>query len=117
MFDFSTMPYNTQLADRIRVLLAAQTGVVEKRMFGGIAFLLNGNMCVGVLKDEMIVRMSPEAAEHALSRPGTRPFQVSMRKKPIAGWLFVSVDVLKTAAILGRWVDQCVTFAAALPPK
>jgi TfoX/Sxy family transcriptional regulator of competence genes len=117
VFDFSTMPYNTQLADRIRVLLAAQTGVVEKNMFGGIAFLLNGNLCVGVLKEEMIARMSHEAAEAALSRPGTRPFQVSTRSKPMAGWLYVSVDVLKTAATLRKWVDECVTFAAALPPK
>lgn len=111
------MPYNTQLADRIRVLLSAHAGIAEKSMFGGIAFLLNGNMCVGVSKDDLIARMSHEAADAALARPGARPFQVSPRSKPMAGWLYVSADALTTVAVLRQWVDECVAFAAALPPK
>lgn len=117
VFDFSAMPYNTQLADRIRVLLAAQPGIAEQNMFGGIGFLLNGNMCVGVSKDDLIARMSHEAAETALARPGARPFQVSPRSKPMAGWLYVSADALNTVAVLRQWVDECVAFATTLPPK
>ena len=111
------MAYNTQLAGRIRVLLGTQSGVVEKSMFGGIAFLLNGNMCIGVSKDDMIARMSVDAADAALSRPGARPFQVSPRSKPMAGWLFVSADALTSLAILRKWVEQCVDHASALPAK
>ncbi len=111
------MAYNLALAERLRKLLEGRNDIVEKKMFGGVAFLLNGNMCVGVTKDELIVRLSVELADKALSRPGAQPFQVSANAKPMAGWLLVSADAVSGAANLKKWVDQCVEHASTLPAK
>jgi TfoX/Sxy family transcriptional regulator of competence genes len=107
--------YDEGLADRVRDHLAAAPGLSEKRMFGGLAFLLDGNMTVGVHGDELIVRLSPEANEAALERPGARPFDITRR--PMKGWVFVDPTALESDEALGDWIDEAVDFVRSLPPK
>ena len=109
------MAFDEKLAERMRKQLADQGGVVEKRMFGGVAFLLNGNMCCGVHQEALMVRLSPDAAAAALRQPHTRIFDLTGR--PMKGWLLVDAEGLKTAAQLKRWIGQSVAFAASLPAK
>jgi TfoX/Sxy family transcriptional regulator of competence genes len=109
------MAYDEGLAERIRERLAADPGITEKRMFGGLAFLCQGNMAVGVHDDELIVRISPAAMDEALARPGTRPFDMTGR--PMKGWLLVAPSVLTEDAALDIWVESGRAYAAGLPPK
>jgi hypothetical protein len=109
------MAFDEKLAARMRKQLEKHSGVVEKRMFGGVAFLLNGNMCCGVHKEAMIVRLAPEATEAALRRPHTRQFDLTGR--PMKGWVLVAAEGVKTAAGLKQWVEQGLAYAGSLPPK
>jgi TfoX/Sxy family transcriptional regulator of competence genes len=109
------MAFDEKLAERIRKQLAGQDGVVEKQMFGGVAFLLHGNMCCGVHKEALMVRLAPDATEAALSKPHTRVFDLTGR--PMKGWILVEAAAVKTAAALKKWVDQGVAYAGSLPPK
>ena len=109
------MAYDEGLATRIRELLGDRLGVTEKRMFGGVAFLLDGNMACGVHGDELIVRVAAERAEAALAEPGTRPFDLTGR--PMKGWLLVGPDAYAEEDDLRRWVDRGVAYAGTLPPK
>ena len=108
------MAYNIQLAERIRSELAG-IPVVEKKMFGGVGFLLNGNMACGVNKDDLIVRVDPEKHSALLKKPHTRSFDLT--GKPMKGWLLVGTDGCKTAKQLSSWVKEGVEFALTLPPK
>ncbi len=108
------MAYNENLADRIRAKITAQTGLKEKKMFGGLSFLINGNMSVGVHGDEMIVRLAPDQTDSALSKPHTRLFNLTGR--PIQGWILVKADALNQEE-LANWINIGVNFAASLPPK
>src|SRR5712691_7937790 len=110
------MAYDEQLAARIRKRLGKKRGLVEKRMFGGVAFLVNGNMCVGVHKDELIVRLAPEETEQALRQKHTRMFDLS-GGRTMKGWILVQPKGLATDAALGKWVGIGVGYAAKLPPK
>jgi TfoX/Sxy family transcriptional regulator of competence genes len=109
------MAYDEQLAERIRQVLADQSGVSERRMFGGIGFLLNGNMCCGVSGDELILRLGGEGGEAALEDSNVRPFDMTGR--PMKGWVLVAAAGLGTDDALRRWVGEGVDFAASLPPK
>ncbi|NUP16907.1 MAG: TfoX/Sxy family protein [Streptomyces sp.] len=109
------MAYDEGLAQRIRERLGAETGVSEKKMFGGIAFLLQGNMAVGVSGDDLMVRVGPDGTDAALARPGTRIFDMTGR--PMRGWILVAGDSLTDDAVLGAWIDEGCAFAAGLPPK
>jgi TfoX/Sxy family transcriptional regulator of competence genes len=109
------MAFDEKLAERMRQQLAGQDGVVEKRMFGGLAFLLNGNMCCGVHKSALIVRLAPAATEAALRQPHTRVFDLTGR--PMKGWILVEAEAVRTAAGLKKWVAQGVAYAASLPAK
>jgi TfoX/Sxy family transcriptional regulator of competence genes len=108
------MAYNTQLAERIRAQLD-RIPFVEKKMFGGIGFLLNGNMACGVHKDAMIVRVDPEKHGSLLKKPHVRPFDMTGR--PMKGWLVVDQDGFKTDKQLNTWIKEGVEFALTLPPK
>ena len=99
------MAYDEVLADRVRDLAA---GLAEKRMFGGLAFLLAGNMAVGVHGDDLIVRVSRDDHPSLLEEPGARPFD--MTGKPMAGWLLVAGDVLDDD-VLASWVSRGVAAA------
>jgi TfoX/Sxy family transcriptional regulator of competence genes len=108
------MAYDEVLADRLRDRLRDTAGVAEKKMFGGLAFLTQGNMTVGVHGDDLIVRISPEATESALTQPGVRLFDITGR--PMRGWILVAGDHLDDAD-LDRWVAEAAAFVATLPPK
>jgi TfoX/Sxy family transcriptional regulator of competence genes len=109
------MAFDEQLADRIRKQLDNQSGLMEKKMFGGLAFLINGNMSVGVHGAELIVRIAPESTDHALKEPGTQQFDITGR--PMKGWLLVGETGIKDAASLKKWVRRGVEYASALPKK
>lgn len=109
------MAFDNILAERIRQQLAQRRGMIEKRMFGGLAFLLNGNMAVGVHGEEMIVRLDPEQTVKALSRPHTRIFDLTGR--PMKGWILVKPKGLTTKTTLAKWIQIGLKYAASLPPK
>lgn len=109
------MAYDEDLANRVRARLAEQDGITEKAMFGGLAFLLRGNMAVGISGDELMVRVGPDATDDALARPHTRVFDMTGR--PMKGWILVARDGVKTSRQLGGWVRRGVQFAGSLPPK
>jgi TfoX/Sxy family transcriptional regulator of competence genes len=107
--------FEEALAGRIRDHLGGTAGLAEKRMFGGIAFLLNGNMCCGVHGDEVILRVDPEAAEDAVRKPHVRIFDLTGR--PMRGWLLVGSDAVSSDEQLRAWIDMGVDFAGSLPAK
>ena len=109
------MALDEDLVDRVRRALATHEVVDERRMFGGIAFLLNGNMCCGVHRTEMIVRLAPEATDQAFTDRHTRLFDLTGR--PMKGWVLVDPAGLKTDAKLGKWVAVAAKYAGSLPPK
>ncbi len=110
------MAYDEQLAKRIRGVLASRDDVDERKMFGGIAFLLSGNMCVGVRGDQLMVRVEPEATDELIaSEAGTD--LMSMGERMMKGWLGVSHDAVAEDADLERWVRRGEEFASSLPPK
>jgi len=108
------MTYNLKLAERIRSELSGMP-FVEKKMFGGAGFLLNGNMACGVNKENLIVRVDPEKHSALLKKPHAKPFDLT--GKPMKGWLLVEADGVKTPKQLGTWVKEGVEFALTLPPK
>ena len=109
------MAYDEGLAQRIREALGELPGLVEKKMFGGVGFMVQGNMACGVNKDDLIVRVGPEQYEEALARAHTRPFDMTGR--PMKGWVMVSADGYESDDALKSWVQQGVQFALTLPPK
>jgi len=109
------MAYDEDLADRVLALLADIDAVAELRMFGGWCATVAGNMAIGVLGDDLIVRVGPKAYEDALAEPGVREFDFSGR--PMAGWVFVDGAAVRDAEALDPWVDQGVRFAQSLPAK
>ncbi|HUG33499.1 MAG TPA: TfoX/Sxy family protein [Anaerolineales bacterium] len=108
------MAYNEKLAERIRSELKGMP-FVEKKMFGGVGFLVHGNMACGVHKNGMIVRVDPEKHAALLKKPHARPFDITGR--PMKGWLVVDPDGYKTAKQLSAWVKEGVEFALTLPAK
>jgi TfoX/Sxy family transcriptional regulator of competence genes len=108
------MAYNLKLAERIRSELNG-IPVVEKKMFGGVGFLLNGNLACGVNKDDLIVRVDPEKHSTLLQKQHVRPFDMTGR--PMKGWLVVEADGVKTEKQLRIWVKEGVEFASTLPAK
>ena len=109
------MPYSESLAARIRDVLAGRHGITEKKMFGGIAFLLHGNMCVGVWKTSMIARLGPEGAAAALEAPNIVEFDITGR--PMKGWIVVEAEGIDTDKQLLQWVERAVEFVETLPRK
>ena len=109
------MAYDEQLADRVRGLLAVRERLSEKKMFGGIGFMLAGNMACGVHGDDLIVRLDAEEAEKALAEAYVRRFDLTGRA--MTGWVFVGPEATTSDQDLAGWVDAGADFAAALPPK
>ncbi len=109
------MAYDERLAGRIRKLFEGRTDVVERRMFGGLAFLLRGNMCVGVMKDVLFARVGPMAYSDALTKPHARKMDFTGR--PMNGYLYVDPDGIRSARDLRRWVEMCEAFVRTLPAK
>jgi hypothetical protein len=110
------MAYDEELAHRVRELLAGEDAVTEKAMFGGLAFMLRGNIAVGLSgSGELMVRVGPEGSDEALARPHTRVFDMTGR--PMQGWILVAPEGVATDSELSEWVRRGVDFAATLPPK
>jgi hypothetical protein len=109
------MAYNLDLAERLRVILHSQPGVDEKRMFGGVGFLLNGNLLCGVHKEQLVLRLGKQNYEAALKLAHTRPFDITGR--PMSGWLMVDPQSYEDEAQLIYWVGLALTFVNTLPVK
>jgi TfoX N-terminal domain len=109
------MAFDETLAARTRKALGKRAGLTEKQMFGGLAFLLRGNMAVGVHASEMIVRLAPEETDAALAERHVRVFDLTGR--PMKGWVLVESAGIASDAALQRWVERGVKFAASLPAK
>src|SRR2546428_936119 len=110
------MTYSEAQAARVRKALAGRKEIIEKEMFGGIAFLLGGNMCVGVHGDDLIVRIEPAATAAMLKEPGAKPFDLAGRPG-MAGWGLVWAPGYRTETALHTWVARGVGFAPSLPKK
>ena len=103
------------LGDRIRPLLARRTGIVEKKMFGGVGFMLNGNMLIGTTaKGALLVRIDPEKANDAIKRGAE---QMHMGPRPMTGFVAVDVKKLKDADAIKAWIDYALPFVKSLPAK
>jgi TfoX/Sxy family transcriptional regulator of competence genes len=105
--------YNELLAERIRATLADRTDVEEKRMFGGLTFMVAGHMCCGVLKNDLIVRIEPSEFETLVAQPHVRPFDFTGR--PMQNMVYVEVDALSDPEALRTWVQRGTDYVAAHP--
>jgi hypothetical protein len=103
------------LAARIRQRLARRKNVAEKKMFGGVGFLLNGNMLVGVWKDSLIVRLGPDEGDDPLLEPHVRAFDIT--GKPMKGWVLVGPGGVEGDDQLGGWIQRATEFVKTLPAK
>jgi hypothetical protein len=112
------MAFDQALAERTRAALraAGRSEATEKKMFGGLAFLIGGNMCCGVRGEDLLVRVGSEAGPSALAEPAARPFEMGQRG-PSAGFILVGPDGTATDAALAAWVDQALAFVVTLPAK
>jgi TfoX/Sxy family transcriptional regulator of competence genes len=109
------MAFSEVLAERIRQRLARRKNVEEKKMFGGVGFLLHGNLLVGVWKDSLIVRLGPGEGDEALREPHVRAFDVT--GKPMKGWLLVEPEGVEEDDQLKDWIERATKFVKTLPAK
>ena len=110
------MAYDEDLANRIRELVAAERGLSEMKMFGGLAFLIGGNMAISASgQGGLIVRVEPEETDALAAKPRVRPFE--MRGRATQGWLRVDTEGVRTKRQLEQWVRRGVAYARSLPPK
>jgi hypothetical protein len=110
------MAYDEDLANRIRELIAGEPGVVEQKMFGGLAFLIGGHMSVSASgRGGLLLRVPPEETEALLAKPHAGPFE--MRGRTMNGWLVVDPEGIRTKRQLEPWVKRGVAYARSLPPK
>ncbi len=108
------MPFDPHLADQMRGVLKRRAGIEEKKMFGGICWMLRGNMLCGVEVGRYMFRIGKESEAEALTRPGARPMDIT--GKPMRGYVWVDADAAFKAG-LRSWVDLAVRFVGTLPPK
>ena len=109
------MAYDKELAARVRKALAPYTGVVEIKMFGGLCFTVRGNMCCGVLNDDLVLRVSPESAARCLTEPHARPMDFTGR--PMKNFLYIGPRGCANPRSLKKWLKRGIDFATSLPPK
>ncbi len=109
------MAYDEMLAARVRDYVSNLAGLDEKKMFGGVGFLLNGNMACGVNKKDLIIRVGPDAYESNLKEAHTKPFDMTGR--PMTGWIVVEEKGYGSDGDLANWVKKGVDYAYSLPPK
>jgi len=109
------MSFDESLATRIREALARKRGVEEKKMFGGVGYLLNGNMLVGVWKDSLIVRLGPDNYDDALLEPHVREFDITGRS--MKGWVLVGPEGVENVEQLTDWIERATRFVRTLPAK
>jgi TfoX/Sxy family transcriptional regulator of competence genes len=110
------MAYDEELADRIRALVGDRAGLTEKKMFGGLAFLIGGNMAIAASgQGGILVRVDPEQSAELVASTPAEPME--MRGRKMAGWLRVDTADVANDAALGTWVERGASYAASLPPK
>ena len=109
------MAYDEGLAQRIREVLADDRRIREKKMFGGLAFLVDGNMCCGVVNDELMLRVGPDAYAEALALPFAR--EMDFTGRPLKGMVYVGTEGFESDEDLKGWIDRGLTFAGSLPAK
>jgi TfoX/Sxy family transcriptional regulator of competence genes len=109
------MPFDPDLADRVRDSLATRTAFRERAMFGGLAFMVDGHMACGVLGTDLVLRLGPAGADEALERPHVRPMDFTGR--PLKGYVYVGQTAAGGADQLGDWLDRALAFVATLPAK
>jgi hypothetical protein len=110
------MAYDEDLADRLRAIVAAESGVSEHRMFGGLAFLINGNMAVSASgRGGLLLRVDPAETESLIAEPGADRFE--MRGRQMNGWLRIAPEAIASESALRRWAAIGVDYARSLPPK
>jgi TfoX/Sxy family transcriptional regulator of competence genes len=108
--------YDEDLADRIRELVASDRAISEKKMFGGLAFLLGGNMAVAASgQGGILVRVDPDESDSLVAK--TKAYPMEMRGRTMRGWLRVDAEHVRTKAQLSKWVERGITYARSLPPK
>jgi hypothetical protein len=107
------MPFDEGLARQVRDRLAGHESVSEKGMFGGLAFFVDGNLCVGVIRQNLVARVGPERSPAALERPGVRPFDLTGR--PMSGWVMVAPMGYPDAGALAGWVQEALDYVLTLP--
>ena len=108
------MAFDAGLADRIRVVLTGTRGVSERKMFGGLAFLVDGHMACGVVKSELMLRLGDTGAAAAVARPHARPMDFT--GKPMKSMIYVGAEGIDSDGALGEWVGMAVGFVKTLPP-
>jgi len=106
------MSYSEKLAERVRQALGAEPGLSERKMFGGVGFMVHGNMCCGVLRDDLIVRVGADSYDRTLTLAHARPMD-----RPMRGFVQVTAEGTRTSRQLTSWVGKGLEFARALPPK
>jgi TfoX/Sxy family transcriptional regulator of competence genes len=109
------MAFDEGLAHRVREFIQDQPYLVEKKMFGGVGFMLQGNMATGIYKNDLIVRVGPDRYEEAVKEPHVKEFDITGR--PMKGWIMVSPEGTEDDQDLADWVGQGIDFALSLPPK
>ena len=109
------MAYDEHLADRVRALMAGYTGVREQKMFGGLAFMLDGNMACGIMGSELIIRVGKENLDDALAQPHSRPFDFTGR--PMRSFVYVDAEGITSDQGLELWAGRGIAYARSLPPK
>ncbi len=114
------MAFDEELAERVLGALGAHDDIDAKRierkaMFGGVSYMVDGAMCVGILGDEIVARVRPEDSDAYLAEPGVRPMDFTGR--PMRGWLYVGGSAVASDAALAKWIDRCVAFARTKPAQ
>ena len=109
------MAFDEAVARRVRNALAGSPDVVERKMFGGIAFMIRGNMCCGVIDDRLLLRVGPDGYEAAQSRPHVKPMDFTGR--PMKGFVYVEPKGFASAGDLKAWIARAIMFALSLPAK
>ena len=109
------MAYDEGLAQRVFEVVGGQPDLVEKKMFGGVGYMVQGNMACGVNGEDLIVRVGPERYKETLAQPHARPFDMTGR--PMTGWVMISAEGTESDSDLAGWVQQGVAFALTLPAK
>jgi len=110
-----TMAYDEGLAQRVREALAGRSDVTEKKMFGGLCFLLGGNMCCGITSEDLMLRVGPDRYEEALARPHGR--EMDFTGRALKGMVYVGTEGIERDGDLEDWLSMAVAFAGGLPPK
>ena len=109
------MPYDPGLAERLADIVGGRSGMEEKKMFGGIGWMLNGNMCAGVYKDWLIIRVSEKSASAIFKEPHVKPMDIT--GKPMKGWAMVAAQGYESDTNLARFINMAIDFVNTLPAK